>query len=45
MHAKMVLPTLPTRQVAEHKPTIQAMWVSAAVVALLLVAVIFLFVT
>src|SRR5687767_6231351 len=28
-----------------HKPTIQAMWVSAAVVALLLVAVIFSFVT
>jgi hypothetical protein len=28
-----------------HKPTVQAMWVSAAVVALLLVAVIFSFVT
>ncbi|HYH09295.1 MAG TPA: hypothetical protein VEK11_19770 [Thermoanaerobaculia bacterium] len=28
-----------------HKPTIQAMWVSAAVVALLLVAVVFSFVT
>ncbi|HYI08924.1 MAG TPA: hypothetical protein VEK57_07615 [Thermoanaerobaculia bacterium] len=28
-----------------HKPTIQAMWVSVAVVALLLVAVIFSFVT